>query len=146
MTELAVEAVREGIRSQGVRLFVHRVPQTHISHILASAWRSSGIVIGAPTYEYKMFPPMAAVLDELGRKRVMNRKGLYFGSFGWSGGAQRELQEIIERLRMRWEMAEAVQFNGAPGEQELRSLRERAAELARSVKTWAGSCEREEPK
>jgi anaerobic nitric oxide reductase flavorubredoxin len=67
MTERAVEAAVQGIREEEVPVSTFRVPQDHISHILASAWRSSGIVLAAPTYEYKMFPPMAAALDELGR-------------------------------------------------------------------------------
>lgn len=37
--------------------------------IPASAWTSTGIILAMPTYEYKMFHPMAATLEELGRKK-----------------------------------------------------------------------------
>jgi anaerobic nitric oxide reductase flavorubredoxin len=36
-----------------------------------------------PTYEYRMFPPMARVVGMFARKKVMNKKVLRFGSFGW---------------------------------------------------------------
>jgi anaerobic nitric oxide reductase flavorubredoxin len=139
MTGRALEAVLEGVRSEGVQAEVFRVPESHISHILASAWKSAGIIVGAPTYEYKMFPPVAAVLDELGRKRVMNKKAFRFGSFGWSGGAQRELEAIMERLRMRWEFLDPVEFKGAPGREDLALLRRRGRELAAAVKSLTGS-------
>jgi anaerobic nitric oxide reductase flavorubredoxin len=134
MTERALEAVLEGIRSQNVPVHAFRVPQDHISHILSAAWKSSGIILAAPTYEYKMFPPMAATLDELGRKKVVRKKAFRFGSYGWSGGAQKELEEITERLRMKWDFVEPYEFAGAPKERDLEELHERAKEFAAEVK------------
>jgi anaerobic nitric oxide reductase flavorubredoxin len=136
MTERSVEAVVQGIREERVPVHVFRVPQDHISHILASAWRSSGIVLAAPTYEYKLFPPMAAALDELGRKKVVRRKAFRFGSYGWSGGAQKELEEITGRLRMNWDFAEPYEFAGAPTERDLAELRERGRSFAAEVKRF----------
>ena len=134
MTERAVEAVAQGIREEEVPVHAFRVPQEHISHILAAAWRSSGVVVAAPTYEYKMFPPMAAALDELGRKKVVGKKAFRFGSYGWSGGAQKELEEITERLRMKWDFVEPYEFAGAPTERDLEELRERGRSFAAQIK------------
>ena len=134
MTERAVEAVVQGIREEEVPVHAFRVPQEHISHILAAAWRSSGVVVAAPTYEYKMFPPMAAALDELGRKKVVGKKAFRFGSYGWSGGAQKELEEITERLRMKWDFVEPYEFAGAPTERDLEELRERGRSFAAQIK------------
>jgi flavorubredoxin len=75
-----------------VTVHVHQVPETHYSYIIRDVWNSSGVVLGMPTYEYKMFPPMATVVDELGRKKALNRKAFRFGSYGWSGGAAKELE------------------------------------------------------
>jgi flavorubredoxin len=132
-TEKAVERALDGARSEGVPVHVHRVPQEHASFILASAWRSSGLILGMPTYEFKIFPPMAHVLDELARKRVVGRKMFRFGSFGWSGGAQKELDGIVSELK--WEPLEPVEFKGLPGEGDLELVRQRSAQLARLVKT-----------
>ena len=135
-TELGVEPVVEGIKSEGVKVNVHRVPETHYSYILRDVWNSSGVVLGMPTYEYKMFAPMATVLDELGRKKALNRKAFRFGSYGWSGGAQKELDEITARYKMGWDFVEPVEFNGAPSSEELDLIRRRGKELAQTVKTW----------
>jgi anaerobic nitric oxide reductase flavorubredoxin len=136
-TGMAVPPVVEGIASEGVATVVHQVPQTHISDILASAWKSTGIVLAMPTYEYKMFPPMAMVVDELGRKSVTGKLALRLGSFGWSGGAQRELEEIIERHKMGWRFLEPVEFKGAASEEQLQLIYRRGRELARQVKETA---------
>jgi anaerobic nitric oxide reductase flavorubredoxin len=139
MTEQGVAPVVEGIESEGVTVHVHRVPETELSYILQSIWQSSGVVLGMPTYEYKMFPPMAAALDEIGKKKVLNRKAFRFGSYGWSGGAQKELDEITERLKMNWDFIEPVEFKGAPTEEDIALLKQRGKELAVKVKEWAAS-------
>jgi flavorubredoxin len=136
-TEKTVAPLLEGLAAEGVESAVHQVPQTHIGTILASAWESTGIALAMPTYEYQMFPPMAAVLDELGRKQVRNKLALRVGSFGWSGGAQRELEEIVARQKMHWQFLEPVEFRGAPAAEELELIRRRARELARQVKAAA---------
>ncbi|MBN1837180.1 MAG: FprA family A-type flavoprotein [Spirochaetales bacterium] len=136
-TEKAVEAVVAGLEAGQVAVHAYQVPQDHASFVLADAWRSSAIAIGAPTYEYRMFPPMAAALDELGRKRVLRKKALRFGSFGWSGGAQKELEEIQERWRMGWEFLEPVDFKGAPRPADLRLLEQRGRELAAAARRYA---------
>jgi anaerobic nitric oxide reductase flavorubredoxin len=136
-TAKAVAPIVEAIEAQGVRAIVHQVPETHIGEILASAWRSTGIVIAMPTYEFKMFPPMAMVLEELGRKVVVGKLALRVGSFGWSGGAQRELDEIMERQKMKWQFLEPVEFKGAASPEDLQRVSERASALARQVKEKA---------
>ena len=132
-TEKAVAPILEGIASEGVEAIVHQVPQSHISDILASVWRSTGVVLAMPTYEFKMFPPMAAVIEELGRKQMIGKLAFRAGSFGWSGGAQRELDEIVERHKMKWQFLEPVEFKGALSEKDRQILVLRGAELARRV-------------
>ena len=139
MTEQGVAPVVEGIESEGVKARAHRIPETDLSFVLQSVWQSSGIVLGMPTYEYKMFPPMAAVLDEIGKKKVLNRKAFRFGSYGWSGGAQKELDEIVERLKMNWDFIEPVEFKGAPTEEDKALLKQRGKELATKVKEWVAA-------
>ncbi len=135
MTERAVASVLEGIAEEGVRAHVFRVPQSHVSPILAAAWRSTGIAVGAPVYEYRLFPPVAAVLDELARKKVVRKKVLAFGSFGWlAGGGGKELAEIVERYRLGWELLPPVEFPGAPREEAQARLREAGRGLAREVR------------
>ncbi len=136
MTARGVDPVVEGLESEGVTVHVHKLPETDWSFALASVWQSSGVVIATPTYEYKMFPPMGALLEEIGRKKALNRKAFRFGSYGWSGGAQKELDEIMDRNRTNWDFLEPVEFRGAPTQEHLDLIRQRGKELAIAVKQW----------
>ena len=131
-TERLVNSIVQGVRSEGLPVHVHRVPDEHVGAILASAWRSAGLILGMPTYEYEMFPPMAWVLDMFRRKKVWNKKVLRFGSAGWSGGAQRELDHLTEKLK--WEFIEPIEWMGAPGQQEMDLALTRSQDLARKIK------------
>jgi len=90
-------------------------------------------VLAMPTYEYKMFPPMAAILDELGKKKVLNRHVLRLGSYGWSGGAQAELEEIMRRHKTGWRFVAPVEFKGRPTDADLALIEKRTRGLAARV-------------
>lgn len=134
MTEKAVRKILEVLEGEDIRVNVHRVPQDPWGTVLSSAWNSTGIILAMPTYEYKMFPPMGAVLTELGKKKVQGRKAFRVGSYGWSGGAQRELDAIMEENKMKWDFLEPVEFQGRPEADELELMEERVKELVRQVK------------
>jgi anaerobic nitric oxide reductase flavorubredoxin len=131
-TEQAVKYALEGAQREGIKVSSYRVPEDHVSFILASAWKSAGLILGMPTYEYRMFPPLAHVIDDLARKKVLHKKVFRFGSYGWSGGAQRELETLTEKLQ--WEFIDPLEFRGSPSEEELDLISRRSAELARKVK------------
>jgi flavorubredoxin len=131
-TEKAMHAVIDGIKDEGLPYSIHRVPNEDVSFVLADAYKSAGIVIAMPTYEYKMFPPMAYVLDIFERKHVWNRKVLRIGSWGWVGGAKKEFDAAIAPLK--WTCIEPLEWAGKADEATMEALRERGRELARAVK------------
>lgn len=117
-TERMMNAVAEGVSRTQLPLEIFDVARTHASYILPSLWTRSGVIVGAPTYEVSLFPPMSQALASAVHKKVMNRKAAYFGSFGWSGGALRELKQIVEPLK--WEWLDTLEFAGAPTQDTLR--------------------------
>jgi len=131
-TERGLKYVIEGIEEEKVPYTIHRVPNENVSFVLADAYKSEGIVIAMPTYEYKMFPPMAYVLDIFERKHVLGRKALRIGSYGWVGGAKKEYDARVGALK--WDSLDSVEWAGAPSDETARLLRERGRELARRVK------------
>ena len=131
-TEKMVEAVASGVVRAGVPVDVFDVRHIHASYILPSVYTRSGVLIGAPTYEGELFPPMAHVLDMVSRKRIQNRKVAYFGSFGWSGGARREITQWAEKLK--WELTEAWEFPGGAMHQDLLKAEELGFNFAQSLK------------
>ena len=131
-TELGLKAVIRGIEAEGLPYSVHRVPNEDVSHVLADAWKSRAIVIGMPTYEYQMFPPMAYALDIMLRKHVKGRKAFRFGSWGWVGGAKKEWDALSASLG--WNCLEAVEWAGRPNAATLALLEQRGREIARAAR------------
>ena len=131
-TEKMMNAVAQGISQEGVPLTIFDVAHTHVSYILPSLWTQRGVMVGAPTYEGSLFPPMAQVLEMAAQKRIRNKKTARFGSYGWSGGAQRRFEQIIQPLK--WDPMDLLEFVGAPTEENLRQGREFGARFARLIK------------
>jgi anaerobic nitric oxide reductase flavorubredoxin len=105
-------SVRKGMEEAGIPLEVFDVTATHPSYILPSLWVNQGVAIGAPTYEGSLFPTMALVLSMAEFKRVFHKDAVYFGSFGWGGGATRYLNGQFEK--MKWQLLDTLEFPGEP--------------------------------
>lgn len=130
---LGAEAVRRGIEKsgRGIKTTVLCVPATDVSYVLAAALRASAVVIAAPTCDYGLFPPVAYLLDLFKRKKMTGKKALRIGSFGWSGGAQREYDALIEPLK--WQSIESYEWKGVPSVQDITTLEERGKTLAEQI-------------
>jgi anaerobic nitric oxide reductase flavorubredoxin len=116
-TEETMNAVAQGVSQTGVPIEIFDVARIHASYILPSLWVRQGVIVGAPTYEGKLFPPMAHVLDMAGRKRIQKRTAAYFGSFGWGGGARKEFDRTAESLQ--WDVVDYLEFRGGPTKEDL---------------------------
>jgi flavorubredoxin len=130
-TEEMMNAVAEGVSEVGVPLTIFDAARTHSSYIMPHVWTQTGVMVGAPTYEVSLFPPVAQTLSMLANKRIVNRKAAYFGSYGWSGGARRECETITESLK--WDWAEPFEFQGAPTRDDLRRGEEYGKRFAESI-------------
>ncbi len=128
MSESAIPIVEAKLKENGMDVDIVNSKETDIGSILALAWEAKTIAIVCPTYEYAMFPPVASVLDELTRKKIQNRDILYFGSCGWSGGALKELKELIENKKMAWEIKAALEFRGGLTEANKKKIEDKLNE------------------
>jgi len=131
-TEVMLSEVLRGIAGEGVPVRVHRVPNEDASFILADAYRAAGLIIGVPTYEYSMFPPGRYILELFVKKHVWYKKAGFFGSYGWSGGAQKDFDELSKN--MHWDILDPLTFRGYPTPEILEKGKQMGAVLARQVK------------
>jgi len=126
-------SVRKGLETAGIPLEVFDVTTIHPSYILPSLWVNQGVAIGAPTYEGSLFPTMAQVLSMAEFKRVFHKDAIYFGSFGWGGGATRYLNAQLEKLK--WQLLDTLEFPGEPKPETLVRAVEFGKRFGERIKT-----------
>lgn len=131
-TEKMMNSVAEGVSRAGVPLKVFDVGRSPTSFVLPSLWIWRGVLVGAPTYETRLFPPVAALLDMAVRKRIRNRTTAYFGSYGWSGGGEKEYAQLAETLK--WDVVDTYRFKGGPTADDLKAGEALGARFAARIK------------
>jgi flavorubredoxin len=132
-TEHALNAALAGIAAEGVPVSVHDVRKTHVSYILPDLWTQRGVLVAAPTYEGKLFPPAMDVLMMADRKRVTHKTAAYLGSYAWGGGGQADFEHIAEK--MDWQVPQGFGFLGGPKGADLDRAYELGIQLARTLKS-----------
>jgi anaerobic nitric oxide reductase flavorubredoxin len=132
-TEKMMNAVAHGIAQQKIPVEIFDAARTHASYILPSLWKNRGVMVGAPTYEGTLFPPVSQAIDMAVLKRVMNKKAAIFGSYGWSKGAVSTFQKMVEPLK--WEVTEVFEFRGGTTSELLKKGEEFGERFAASLKS-----------
>ncbi len=131
-TEEMVNALAQGVSNAGVPVEVFDVSRIHVSYMLPSLWLRRGVIVAAPTYEGDLFPPMVHVLDVATRKRIFNRQAAYCGSYGWSGGGEREFKQLAEALK--WQVLDTLPFRGGPTMADLQTAQEFGFRFAQALR------------
>jgi flavorubredoxin len=100
-TERMMEAVARGISEVGCsEIRVHDLSRSHVSYVIRDAWRYKGLILGSPTYDTGIFPPVDGLVRLLQEKKLINRFVGVFGSYGWSGGGVKGLKDFVERNKL----------------------------------------------
>lgn len=130
-TETMANAVAEGIAEAGAPVELFDAARMHPSYILPAIMLNAGLMVGAPTYENILFPIVAELLRLTAHKRILNRQTAWFGSYGWSGGAEKEFDEIAASAN--WTVVDKYEFCGRPSREALHKGREFGRKFAQAV-------------
>jgi len=132
-TEKMAHSLRAGLEKAGIPVTMRNLKTLHISDIMADVLRSKAILVGSPTLNNGIFPPVGAFLTYLKGLRPKNRIGFAFGSYGWGGQAVKEMETIMNDLG--WDMpVEGVKIQYIPDEEELDEVKEAGKELGEVIK------------
>ncbi len=97
-TEHMTYSIAQGVRSEGIDCKVLKLRATPLSIVITEFWKSRGTLVGAPTLNNLAFPPVMQFMDYLRGLRPKNRIMGAFGSYGWAGGAVKEINEVIKKI------------------------------------------------
>ena len=130
--EQAAELLARKLAGLGVkRIRMHNLSVSHVSYVLSDIFRFDTLVVGGPTYNGGLFPPVKELMDEVGMRQIPHRRFGVFGSYSWAGCAVKQICAFAER--MKWELAaEPVEFAHAhTPEKTEKGLQALAEQLAR---------------
>lgn len=134
-TQRMAETVARGLAEAGIKeIRLHPASTSHLSYILADAWRFRGLVLASCTYDSRLFPPLRLLVDFLSPKGVsQNRRLGILGSYGWAGGAIKEMQDFASEGD--WTVVDpVVQVKGAPTPDTLEECFVLGKNLAAAIK------------
>lgn len=99
-TENAVHQLAGMLRERGVRrLRIFDVSKTHVSQIVANAFRFSHLVFAAPTYNMGLYAPMEALLRDLKALNLQNRDVAILANGSWAPAAGKVMAELLGQMQ-----------------------------------------------
>ena len=95
-TEKLARKIVEGLVSAGVEAKLYDIAQSDRTEVITQMLTAKGFLFGSSTHDNDMLPNIAAFLEIVKGFRTKDRKMGFFGSSGWSGGAVKEMQEMLK--------------------------------------------------
>ena len=117
-TALMARAICEGLASGGVSASVMPLGSCHRSDIATEILDAGALLVGSPTLNNNMFPTVADVMTYLKGLKPRNLIGAAFGSYGWSGEAVKQLNNILAEMKVEL-VGEGVKFRYVPDKDAL---------------------------
>lgn len=94
-TERIARAIARGAQRAGVEVKVFKMSNTPNSTVSTEVFTCSGLLVGSPTLNSGMLPTIGSLLVYLKGLNPVGKKVATFGTFGWAGGAQKDMEEIL---------------------------------------------------
>ena len=114
-TESAANALAGRISESGVaNVAVYDVSKTHVSELIAEAFRVSHIVLASITYNMGIFTPMKNFLLDLEAHNLQNRAFAILENGSWSPAAGGLMLEIVNRLEGSRAVGDPVTILSSP--------------------------------
>ena len=99
-TEKIAKALAKEISHRGIPVKRFRLTTADYSDVITEAMKAKAIIIGSPTLNNGLFPTVAEYLSYQKGLKPMNKVGLAFGSYGWSGQAAQEIANIMKETKI----------------------------------------------
>lgn len=126
------EEIARGLESEGVPAKLFNTSISDVSDLITEMFRCSAIVLGSCTVNNGYLRSLSGVVDEI-KGHKLKKKGLAFGSYGWSGESPKLLQEHMKHAGL--DMAhEPLSAKYNPDATELAACFAAGVELAKTVR------------
>lgn len=134
-TEQMTVPLMHGIKDEGVDVRVVKLRANPVSFAVKEFWKARGCLIGSPTLNNSMFPTLAEFLVYLRGLKPKNRIVGAFGSYGWGGGAVKDIYEELKKMGLD-AVEQGVQVLYRPSSEDQKRCYDFGREFANKVKKY----------
>jgi len=132
-SEKMARAIAEGLESEGISYRMFNAGGADLADVMTDILSTRAVVLGCPTLNNGLLPPMALYLEELRGLRFKNKIGTAFGTYGWSGEAVKRLEAGLQEAGIEVVLP-GYRCQFSPGPEDLEKCRELGRELALKIK------------
>jgi flavorubredoxin len=132
-TDLMARAIGDGLSEAGTNTKVMKLRAAHRSDIATELLDAGALIVGSPTLNNTVFPTMADALTYCKGLRFTGLVGAAFGSYGWGGGAVKQLEELLRGMKVEI-VTEGLQVKYVPDGEALDRCREFGRTIAGRLK------------
>ena len=97
---MMAKAIAESLAQEGIRVRLLNVDDAHRSEVLYEILEAGALIAGSPTLNNHMMPQMADVMTYMKGLKPANLVGAVFGSFGWSGESLKDLEAMLQAMKV----------------------------------------------
>jgi len=95
-TEKMAREIARSIEEEGVVASIFDINQADRTELVKELFESKGYIIGSSTHDNDMLSNLAGFLEFLKGLKPQDRVAGAFGSFGWAGGAIKEIEQLLK--------------------------------------------------
>ncbi|VVB93013.1 Type A flavoprotein FprA [uncultured archaeon] len=132
-TEIMAKEILRGVSDSGVEASLFHLRRNEWSEIVKEVLESRAVIIGSPTLNNDLFPPVSGFLTYLMGLRPKSKIWSTFGSYGWAGGAVRAINEKLKSTGN--EPVEFLEVKFRPDESEMAKCYAMGQKIASMVKS-----------
>jgi len=132
-TEKMAKAIVEGLTAGGTHCKLLSLRESHRSDVATEILDAGALLVGSPTINNGIFPTLADVLTYLKGLKPQNLIGAAFGSYGWSGEAVGQLEELLTGMKLNL-VQEGLKVQYVPNSDNLLKCRASGLAVSRHLK------------
>ena len=132
-TEKMAHAIGEGLVAEGISTRPMSLKKWHRSDVMSEVLDAKALVVGSPTLNNSLFPTVSDMLTYLKGLKPQNKICAAFGSYGWSGEAVKQINQVFDALGLET-VDNGLRIQYVPDAQKLKACFEYGRKIGRAVK------------
>ena len=114
-TEYAAQALASKLCEAGITdISLRDVSSTHVSTLIAEAFKYSNIVLASVTYNLGVYPPMQNFIEDMKALNVQNRAVSIIGNGSWAPQAAEKMEKYLdEEMRLMDVLPEQLEITSS---------------------------------